>query len=207
VPQQPADPKPEIVVDRPENVPKPPVKRRRKEWGFKAHLDAALMGEGANDDAGMGGIGLGFRYRPLPYFAFDADLELTGGTDWNGYERGEAGLLLSAVFFFNPRDRVQFYGLGGLGFSRANVQIEPLKGQADFEPYERDYRYFGGQLGLGVEWRASRTVGINGDLVGFIRGRTDRHADREPEFVDPDTHRATNSSGGGLLRVGVTLYW
>jgi len=44
-------------------------------------------------------------------------------------------------------------------------------------------------------------------LIGFLRWRTDRHAADNPEFVDPVTHQTTNTSGGGLLRLGATFYW
>jgi len=44
-------------------------------------------------------------------------------------------------------------------------------------------------------------------VVGFIRGRTDDAARYDPEFVDPDTGRTTNTSGGGLFRGGITFYW
>jgi hypothetical protein len=60
---------------------------------------------------------------------------------------------------------------------------------------------------MGVEVRVSRRLAMGGDIIGFVRGRTDDKADISPEFVDPDTHRATNTSGGGLLRVGATFYW
>jgi hypothetical protein len=55
--------------------------------------------------------------------------------------------------------------------------------------------------------RVSRSIALGGDIVGFIRGRTDDQASTVPEFEDPNTHRATNTSGGGLIRVGATFYW
>jgi hypothetical protein len=62
-------------------------------------------------------------------------------------------------------------------------------------------------MGAGLEFRLSQPVAFNIDLVGFVRGRTDRLADSEPEFTDDTTGQTTNSSGGGLLRAGLTLYW
>ena len=53
----------------------------------------------------------------------------------------------------------------------------------------------------------SRLVSLNVDLVGFMRGRTDEDARDMPEFTDPETGRATNASGGGLMRGGITFYW
>jgi len=72
---------------------------------------------------------------------------------------------------------------------------------------QRSYSYFGGQLGAGLEFRVTRRVSLNLDLVGFMRGRTDQEARVQPEFTDPDTGRTTNTSGGGLFRGGITFYW
>jgi len=203
-------PVPVIIVDRPENRPAPPRRRFFKEWGLNLHLGGGLFDNERHEpdkDAGMGGLGLGLRYRPRPHLAFDASLEFIGGIDFNGYERDERALLLNALVFFNPWSKFQIYGLGGIGFSRADVQIAPREGEAGFEPFTQQYSYFGGQLGIGAEGRISRRVAIGGDLSGFIRGRTDEDAEEQPEFVDPETHRATNTSGGGLVRLGVTFYW
>ena len=199
-----------IYLDAPDNPP--PKKRHRRgfrEWGFNLHLEAALLGsapERANN-AEMAGLGFAFRYRPMPVLAFEAGVDLLTGTDFQGYSRNEAGLLLNTLVFFNPHDVVQLYGLGGLGFSGATVTIAPRSGESPFKRHDEHYSYFGGQVGFGVEVRVSRRIAIASDLVGFIRGRTDSLSDDSPEFIDPDTHRATNSSGGGLLRVGATFYW
>lgn len=199
-----------IYLDAPDN---PPPKKRRhrgfREWGFNLHLEAALLGskpERANN-AEMAGLGFAFRFRPMPMLAFEAGVDLLTGTDFQGYSRNEAGLLLNTLVFFNPHDVVQLYGLGGLGFSGATVTIAPRSGETPFKRHDEHYSYFGGQLGFGVEVRVSRRIAIAGDLVGFIRGRTDDLSDDSPEFIDADTHRATNTSGGGLLRAGATFYW
>ncbi|MEO6600986.1 MAG: outer membrane beta-barrel protein, partial [Polyangiaceae bacterium] len=136
-----------------------------------------------------------------------AGLDLLTGTDFQGYSRSEVGLLLNTLVFFNPHDLVQLYGLGGLGFSGATVTISPRSGETPFARHDEDYSYFGGQLGLGVEVRVTRRIALSGDIIGFIRGRTDDLSDHVPEFTDPSLHRTTNTSGGGLLRVGATFYW
>jgi hypothetical protein len=202
-----------IIVDAPEDPP--PARRRRyqREWGFNLRLESALMGDDANKhpDAGMGGLGFSFRYRPIPHFAFDVGVDFLGGTDWAGNERRETALLMNAMIFFNPKDKLQFYTLGGLGFSGANVLKKTETTDADGNPVveetDEEYSYFGGQLGIGLEWRVARKTALNFDLVGFIRGRTDEQARHEPEFTDPETGRRTNTSGGGLARLGITFYW
>jgi len=200
-----------IYFDAPDNPPPKKSRHRRgfREWGFNLHLEAALMGNKSEraDNAQMGGLGFAFRFRPMPVLAFEAGVDLLTGTDFQGYSRSEAALLLNTLVFFNPHDVVQLYGLGGLGFSGATVTIAPRANEAAFKRHDEDYSYVGGQLGFGVEVRVTRSIAIAGDLVGFIRGRTDERSDTVPEFIDEQTHRSTNTSGGGLLRVGATFYW
>jgi hypothetical protein len=43
--------------------------------------------------------------------------------------------------------------------------------------------------------------------VGFLRGRPHRGADREPQILDPDKGRTTNTSSGAFVRLGATFYW
>jgi hypothetical protein len=207
----PGAPRPRVVYP----VPPPPPRRPpwRPEWGLNLRLEGVAMAhEGAAEDAGMGGIGIGLRYRPVPAFAIEGDVDLIGGTDYNGFERAEVPVAVNGLLFVNPRSRVQFYFIGGFHVAWAKVrsdQPSPLltrNGEdMGFGDYEQEYSYFGGQMGIGLEFRLSRRVALDIDLLGFIRGRTD---DGDlPEFVDYNTGRTTNSSGGGLFRGGVSFYW
>jgi len=211
---------PPVVVYQPSNrdvvVDRSSVrahKRYKREWGFNLRLESAMLGsdEKRHPDSGMSGLGFSFRYRPIGHFAFDVGVDLLGGTDWQGNRRGESALLLNAMVFFNPRSKLQVYTLGGIGFSGARVERPSTLTMSDGTQVERttteNWSYFGGQLGLGLEWRVSRKVALDLDVLGFIRGRTDDQARLEPEFIDPDTHQATNTSGGGLGRLGITFYW
>lgn len=198
-----------VVVDRPEDSPPPPKRKRwKRKWGLNLHLQAAMMGshKQRHEDSGMGGLGFSLRYRPIPHFAFDTGLDFVGGVDWQGNNRRETALLLNAMVFFNPKNPVQVYMLGGIGFSGATVTSRDDAGEPIADT-ERNYSYFGGQLGAGLEFRVSHSVSLNLDVIGFVRGRTDERARLEPEFTDPDTGRTTNSSGGGLVRGGITFYW
>ncbi len=201
-----------------EKAPKPAKPRRRikKEWGLNLRLQGVMMGRGKEshkpaEDAGMGGLGVSLRYRPVPHFAFDAGLDFVGGIDYEGNERTESALLLNGIVFFNPKDKVQVYAIGGLGFSSAEVNEMSTLQTADGELIEseerKEFSYFGGQLGMGLEFRVGRKTALNLDVIGFVRGRTDEKARTEPEFVDPETGRTTNASGGGLFRGGITFYW
>jgi len=187
---------------------RPRHRRSFREWGVNLHANVGLMGndEFMSPDADMNGLGGALRFRPIPYIAIEGSLELLWGTDYNGFQRLEQALLVSGLFFANPRSAVQLYGIIGVGAGNAFLDSGTT---ADGQPVLRDerYSYAGGHVGAGVEGRVTRNLALGGDLIGFVRWRRDRHAADNPEFVDPISHRATNTSGGGLLRLGITYYW
>ena len=182
--------------------------RRRREFGANLHIDGAIFGSerGMSHDAGMGGLGGAFRMRFHPVFALDIGLDFLGGRDFNGNTRVEAVLSGNGLLYLNPRQRFELYLLAGLSTSRAHVDVRYLGGER-VAAHDASYSYFGGQLGFGVEARLSRRVAASADVLGFIRGRSRRYRHFEPDFVDPETHRTTNTSGGGLVRGGFTFYW
>jgi hypothetical protein len=190
----------------PDEPPRPRYHRRRRELGFNVHLDAALLGEGAASDSGMAGVGAAFRFRPLPAFAADVGFDIVGGRDYLGNPRSERAFVGNALVFFNPRDFVQVYAIGGFTFSQAWVTIERSGGYA-VEPYDTTYTHAALQLGPGLEWRLARRAALSVDLLFFRRHRTDAGRADDPEFVDPVTLRATNRSQGALFRAGATFYF
>jgi opacity protein-like surface antigen len=177
----------------------------------------------ASRDASMGGFGVSLRYRPWAHFALDAGIDVVGGTDFNGFERVETPFSVNGILYFNPRSRSQFYVIGGVNWSRATVRSDeasPLLTPAvDGNGFSADYKYFGGQLGVGLEFRLSKRLAFNVDMLGFVRSRSDvdddnHHKDgrgdspaKPPEFINPETGQTTNTSGGGLFRGGLTLWW
>jgi hypothetical protein len=200
----------------------------RSEWGVNARLQGVSFGGDRDSnmapakDAGMGGFGLSLRYRPFARFALDAGFDVIGGTDFNGFDRVEMPFSLNAMFYLNPRSRSQFYLMGGVNWSRATVtsdQPSPLLAQERDGSFSADYKYFGGQLGVGLEFRLSKRLAFNVDVLGFVRKRTDiddgdHHkdgkgddSDKLPEFINAETGQTTNTSGGGLFRGGLTLWW
>ncbi len=199
----------EMRIDVPNVEPARPRRRRGfREWGINLHANLGIMGGGErkSPDADMNGLGAALRFRPIPHIAIEGAVELLWGTDYNGFERLENALLFNGLFYANPRSAVQVYGLAGFGLGAAYLDSGLA---SDGRPVLRDetYAYVGGQLGLGVEGRLTRHFALGADLVGFLRWRNDRDARREPEFVNPATGRSTNTSGGGLLRLGATFYW
>lgn len=198
-----------MALPPPAPAPPPPKWHGNTKWGLNLRVEGMTFGHNnaAAQDSGMGGIGASLRYRPIPHFAFDVGIDLLGGTDYNGFQRTETPLTVSGMIFLNPRSPVQLYLLGGMNFSHAEVRSDfasPLLELKGDGTSGADYSYFGGQAGAGLEFRLSRHVALNIDVVGFMRKRTDDG--RLPEFSDPEKG-STNSSGGALLRGGLTFWW
>jgi hypothetical protein len=199
---------------RPIPPPPPPPKemkrwRRHRQWGLNMRVDGVLLPRSRSDveSSGMGGIGLSLRYRPLPVFAIDVSSDFLGGTDSNGFDRQEVPFGVNAMIYPNPGDLAQFYAFGGISWSFARVfsdRIEPnlADGTSD------EYSYFGGQLGVGIEFRVSRLVGINIDGLAVMRTRTDSDGGGLfPEFFDAVDREGSNTAAFGMLRGGVTFWW
>jgi hypothetical protein len=204
-------PPPPVMVERPENPPPyeyaPPPKHYispPREWGLNLHLEGAAIGDGTNHDASMGGVGAGLRYKPSRYFGLEWDLDFYGGHGYVGDQRSETATAFNALVFLNPRSRAQLYLLGGFGWSWAHSQNDP--NDPSQSPYDYHYSYFGGQAGIGLELRLTRVLAFNIDFRGFIRSRTDSLAQSQPEFTNAQG-QSTNTSGGGLLTGGMTLYF
>ena len=164
-------------------------------WGLALRAQGVILEGKRGSDASLGGIGISGRYTLTPVVTFDLGLDSILGSDYNGYDRSELMLSFSSLFYLNNHPVVRTYVLVGLNASRAYL---------DFPGDEQTWGYFGGQAGLGLEFSLDRLIALNVDFVGFIRGRTDERAAREPEFTDSEG-RVTNTSGGGLLRAGMVL--
>lgn len=208
-------PPPPVMVVRPDVPPPAPYYYkprdpyvRRNEWGLNLHIAGAMIGKASNvqRDTGMGGLGFGLRYKPVPAFGLQADLDFIGGTDYNGYKRTESAFSVNGLIFLNPRSKAQVYLLGGFGWSGARVTPDNNTHTA-YAQIQQRYSYFGGQIGIGLELRLSTHFALNADLRGFMRGRTDSGAEYNPEFREPGTGRSTNTSGGGLFTAGMTFYF
>lgn len=209
-PPAPGEPARIVLVPPGPYYPSPPPPRRRwrhrPELGMNLHLDIGVMGSGARDNSWLGGGGFAFRFRPVPVFALDLGLELAGGTDYAGNDRVEDAFVVNALGFVNPHDRLQFYLLGGFDIGGASVRVR-RQGGLPVQPFDDSYNYVGVQVGIGLEWRLTRNFALATDFELFMRGRTDQSRAVDPEYVDPNTHLATNTSGGGLWRLGGTFYF
>lgn len=177
-----------------------PVWQNRK-WGMTARIGAMIGG-----NVRMAGAQLGLRLRPSRIFAVELGAGFYGGTDYNDMERSEVPLTLDLMMFLPRASRFQAYITAGMGFSFANVE-GVHSGYGEY--MDRDFAYFGGQLGVGVEWRIRPRFALSADLRGFIRSRIDEDEDSDPrpEFYDPDGNRATDTSAGARVTLGAHLYF
>jgi len=192
--------------------PPPPPKKaknkhRARKWGFNLHLDGAFLADHLDDSGAMGGAGFGFRFRPLPALAFEGSFDFVRGVEHDGFFRSENAFSLNTLFFFNPRNVVQVYALGGIDFSRAYLNSTRRSGdEVYYDRSDEYFSYFGGHLGLGLEIRVTPLFAIGADFSGFLRGHSDRPEDHSAHFVDSKALLASDTSGG-ILRAGVTFYW
>jgi hypothetical protein len=167
-------------------------------WGLALRLQGVLLdGRRRGEDAHLGGVGVSGRYALNQVVTLDLGLDSILGTDYNGYDRSELSLSFSSLFYLNYHPVVRTYVLVGLNTSRARVDV----GSDD-----QTWGYFGGQTGFGFDVTLDPRVALNLDILGFLRGRTDSRAAREPEFTD-ERGRVTNTSGGGMVRGGITLHF
>jgi hypothetical protein len=201
-----------VMVERPEGPPPyeyaPPPRKPispAKEWGLNLHLEGAAIGSGSKQNASMGGLGAGLRYKPMRHVGIETDLDFIGGHGYDGDQRNETALTFNCLFFANPQDRAQIYFLAGFGWDWAHSTNDPSDSSQN--SFDNHYTYFGGQAGIGLELRLTRVLAFNLDLRGFVRTRTDQAAQTQPEFSNPQTGQTTNTSGGGLLTGGMTLYF
>ncbi|APR80010.1 Hypothetical protein A7982_05357 [Minicystis rosea] len=206
------DPQP-VVVRRGYYAPRPVhVRTREPNWGAeKLGLDlrvdgAAGFGGGKYGNAyGMGGGGLGLRYRALPHLGFEAGIDLLGGRDFNDRKRLEVAGTAGALLFLNPRSRAQLYLSGGvlLDHARANDIGGP---GLTVSSRDLTYTHLGGYAGLGLEVFLTRRISLHVDGRGVVRQAIGGNTNA-PEFTDPVSGRTTNTSGGFIGSGGIAFYF
>ena len=169
-------------------------------WSVNLRLQGiALEASPHHRNTGLGGLGASLRYAPPPSVALDLGFDSFGGSDYNGYDRSETSLSLSALLYLNPQRVIRTYLLGGFNASVAHV---------DVAGDEQDWTYVGAQAGLGLDFVVSQRVSLKSPLYVGLHPwfALDSRAAGEPEFSDGHGN-LSNTSGGGLFRGGVSLYW
>ena len=209
----PAAPPPNYQAPDPGYEPAPyRVRRaRRPNWGAsKLGLDLRIMGAGgfakgrAANAYGLGGAGIGLRYRALPHLGVEGGLDLLGGRDYNNDKRFEVVGSMGGMVFFNPRSRAQLYLSAGMLVDHARAW-----NSAEYLTYltpTTTYTHFGGYGGLGLEVFATRNIAFHFDARGIVRQKVGGSSPTA-EFVDYASGRSTNTSGGLVGSAGKVIYF
>jgi hypothetical protein len=185
-------------------------------WGSRLALDVrgdAAGGFGhdvAGHSWGLGGIGVGFRYRATPHFGLELGADFLGGRDYNDHNTTQFSGNLGGLLYLNPRSRAQFYFSGGLMGDYAKATNNPATVEANNVLLTRtdlQYNHVGGYAGLGLELFATRHFAIHADLRGVVRQNVSGNAATQPEFTDPTTGRTTNTSTGLVGSLGALFYF
>jgi Outer membrane protein beta-barrel domain len=163
----------------------------------------------SNESRGLGGLGGSLRYRQHPHFATEIAMSAMAGTDYNNDSRIEIPVTLSELFYLNPQNRFQVYGVLGVGVSWAGVEYNSHNA-AERRTDTASYTYAGGLAGVGVEWQLSPNFSIYSDVRAFVRTRIDKETRDNPEFRRINTsgrEETTNVSVGVLGQLGGIFYF
>ncbi len=195
-PPAPPPPSPRPLMLAPQqDVPRPPPPNPRA-WGrfrLVPRVGVPVFDSGASSDAAMLAAGLGLRYAPQRKVEFEMALDGAAGTDYVGADRQELWASGSVVLRAGPRGVVPYVLLGpALSFAHS-----------DLDGVSRNFAYLGVHLGIGLAIELSARTSLTIDWLAFARGRIDGR--NPPEYVDLRTGRHTNTSGGGLLRLGASF--
>jgi hypothetical protein len=188
----------------------PPVYYRpQPTWGTRLALDVRVDGAtgfGTNPQHqayGLGGAGLGLRYRVDPHFAFELGADLLDGRDYNGDKRLELVGTLGGLVYLNPRSRAQLYLSGGLLADHATASAPQAYTELGAAP-DQHYNHVGGYGGVGLEVFVTRRIAFHLDARGIVRQNVGGDS---PEFTDPSTGRTTNTSAGLVGSAGILFYF
>jgi hypothetical protein len=169
---------------------------------------AGFGGSVGHNAYGMGGAGVGLRYRATPHFGVELGVDVLGGRDYNDNHRLEVAGSLGGLLFVNPRSRVQLYFSAGVlaDHARANGDGTPTttaNSTVSTQPAALEYNHVGGYGGLGLEMFATRHLSFHLDARGLIRQNVGGNS---PEFTDANG-KSTNTSGGVLGTAGMVFYF
>lgn len=182
-------------------------------WGVSFAGVGSFLGTapGVNGIGFIGGGMLGLRVRNASgHLGGELGVGFVGGRDYNGDSRREIPVTLTGMYYFNPQNRLQVYGLAGLGMSYAMVDYVGNNSSAHGGLSEARYLHIGGYAGLGLEWQLSNRFSLFADVRGFVRGRVDDSAASNPEFARTTETGATqtsNLSGGVATQLGAAIYF
>ncbi len=174
-------------------LPPPPVPKAYARWELAARAGLPVFDAGAQRDAFMITGGLALRRRLARYAAVEVALDAAGGKDYVGASRWEGWFAPAFRLNASPSGVAPFVAIGpALSFARV-----------DDDGTRRQFSYFGGAVSFGLTIPISQSSGFEVLWSSFLRTRVPSTG--SPEYVDPGTGRTTNTSGGALIRAGLSL--
>jgi hypothetical protein len=178
--------------------------------GLDLRVDGAagFGGDKLHNAYGMGGAGLGLRYRATPHFGIEAGVDVLAGKDYNDAKRVEVAGTLGGLLYLNPRSRAQLYLAGGLLVDHARSTLSTTSStttvETTFTPLPQTFNHVGGYAGLGLEMFATRHLAFHLDARGIVRQAVGNDT---PEFTEASSGRTTNTSGGLVGSAGMIFYF
>ncbi len=156
-----------------------------------------LLSETAElDSSYLTGLGLSFRVRPTRWFGIEPAIDVFSGYDEYDTARAETNISTDLLFYLNPRDAVQIFGLIGGSIALAS--------HSERWNYEHS-THLGAHLGLGLEFRVTQLLSFNVNAIAFSRGLAGAEA-RALDADDPHDH-IPESSRGVMLRASTGFYF
>lgn len=183
---------PEIRFDAP-----PPPPQLRRLHAVSLRLTQMLLSDGSElESTYLTGVGLSFRVRPVRWLGVEPAIDLLTGYDQYDAVHSETHISTDLLFYLNPRDAVQVFGLtgGSIAFAR----------HSEYWAYKRS-THLGAHMGLGLEFRVTHLLSFNVNAVAF--SRTVTAAQHRPPEQGDTTRAVQPSSAGMMLRGGTSVYF
>jgi hypothetical protein len=171
----------------------PPLPRAWARWEVAARVGLPVFDSGAQREAFMAAAGLAVRHRFVRFAAIELATDGAAGTDYVGAERKELWIAPAVRLEASPFGISPFFAAGpALSFA-----------WVDNGAGSRSFTYLAGAVSFGVAVPVSNAVRAELAWSSFFRARVPSSG--APEYVDPETGRTTNASGGALIRFGVAF--
>lgn len=188
-----ARPRGEIRFDAP---PPPPPHLRRKHAVSLRLSQMVLSDPSELENSYLTGVGLSLRVRPMRWIGIEPGVDFFSGYDRYDAVRQETTFSTDLLFYLNPRDAVQVFGLTGASLAVARHSEYFAQSNST---------HLGVQLGAGLEFRVTHLLSFNVNAVGFSRKLTGAQRRDQEQYEAGEL--VERSSGGFMARGSAALYF